>query len=428
MLPNHSKSYRAKTRRGITAMGVIFGSVALFCLLALAVDVALILNGHQQMLGGCELAARAGTPYLIDTELEGSNLDTPQFPLSGPAIVGHPSNQINAARLVAQAFAYENSVAGDLIELDLNDEHNDADGDIVLGRIESPELSSSEFDLSGVEAANSLQVNLFRTHQDGNPIQLSIASWVGVPTSDLVATATATVDQRVKGFRPVGHSLVPIIPVVIRLRGDEYSWLAQATAPADSTRNDKFIVNPHSGVDPDTGEYEHFVHGDTNWIGDGIPEIEVQLSVGLNPALNAHLLPLDASRFNHEIVAMQVRNGLTLNDINGPDGALVLADGKIFFPAIPTTSELITATRDALLEVVAKGRPRLFPLGQLTNEGGQTALKVVNFGAGRVVDVRESSPNALTVVIQPCTLITPTALTGPEVLRNPWVGKVVLSR
>ena len=80
MLPNHSKSNRAKDRRGITAMGVIFGSVALFCLLALAVDVALILNGHQQMLGGCELAARAGTPYLIDTELEGSNLDTRNCP------------------------------------------------------------------------------------------------------------------------------------------------------------------------------------------------------------------------------------------------------------------------------------------------------------------------------------------------------------
>jgi hypothetical protein len=73
-------------------------------------------------------------------------------------------------------------------------------------------------------------------------------------------------------------------------------------------------------------------------------------------------------------------------------------------------------------------QPRIWPIGaNVSTALGRPAVGIVGFVAGSVVECRTQG-NDLVIVVQPCVLQTPTALTDPSAQRNPFIGKLLLNR
>ena len=77
------------------------------------------------------------------------------------------------------------------------------------------------------------------------------------------------------------------------------------------------------------------------------------------------------------------------------------------------------------------GRPRIWPVVANCSSvmGGKPTVGIIGFVAGCVAHCEmDNNDGSLIVTIQPCLLQTPTALTDGLAQRNPWIGKLLLTR
>jgi hypothetical protein len=323
-------------------------------------------------------------------------------------------DQRTAARQRAQFFAAQNAVGGRPLIVDENPS-NHPRGDIVLGWVEEPSQLGSPF-LVGrdTDAVNSVLVRAARTRQWGNPLTLWFGRLVGVADVDLTGSARATVDQRVYGFRPVNHVRIPLLPLAIGgPAGMPNDWLVQATSSAIPGDNDRLSVDDRTDSVSDGA--------------DGIPEIVLRLTTNADhrPIGSTQPVSLGVARFERISWEEQCSLGFGTTEL-APVGGQIAADedGQLHFRRLTSlTSSAVETIRQSLLAI--RGEKRIWPLAEWS---GDTHCRIINFAAARILACDTDPESGLRIVLQPCLLQTSTALVRASSPRNPWLGKIFLTK
>jgi hypothetical protein len=288
----------------------------------------------------------------------------------------------------------------------------------------------------------------------------------------VAASATAFVDRDVLGFGITGTvglpgqvvASIPVMPLAL---------LSHPVAPADNcpaswikTRHDSWEsqIMARKGTDVWTAAPGAEVGPGP----DGVPEMTVVISrPGLDALDNGRLVAVGPDAM--EGALRQFQTGMTAFDLSDRDGQLLLNDAweekqprnELFLPSLSPQDGALENLALALGNILGERRAWMLYSGT-SKPGTEDRLRIVGFVAARVVDVRlqcltdekngERAANSLQedrkrvdqviVTIQPCMLITATAVTlpreigefsptrrnwGPRTLFNPYVCKVRLT-
>jgi hypothetical protein len=404
------RTARSGERRGIVVGVLLLAIVFLSGFLALAVDVAKLRQTKSQLRSTCQAAALAGAAQLLD---EG-------------VLYGYPdqSDDILMAREYARVLGYQNPVSTLTVVLDPN-KANAPRGDMVVGYLDplgpvtqTLQLPSTDLPL----AVNTLRVNARLSRNAYNKVTLWFGSLIGLTSSDVGASAQATIDRRVCGFRPGTNVRAPLQPLV----ADYDAWCRQATAAAVAGANDCFMVDPTTNL---------VTRG-----SDGIPEIrllcgspnaavegasESDGATAATGAATGRCLPLvlGNTSVTRGLLWTRAVIGLSRDDLAPYGGEFVLYNPVL---TVPVESSIVPDFAYGLMDSV--GQSKAWALGEPGASSG--SYNVTSFGAGRIVAVlpADDQNTVWEIVIQPSTLVCSQAVTGVNVLPNPWIAKLELTQ
>ncbi|MFV2070412.1 MAG: hypothetical protein ACC645_25890, partial [Pirellulales bacterium] len=366
---------------------------------AYAVNVGWMVYHRHQIQAVCETSALAGVAQMFENSPIASGYYRPAG-LPGAANVVHTLRVRQDARTRQHAlrFAEMNTVDGRGMRLGAN-WSNRFDGDLVTGWVEYPTMLGAPMEpWNGQGPINSLLVRALCIASRGQALSLWASSMFGFADVDMIVEARASVDQRVVGFRPVGHVAVPMVPLMIASRGDE------------GEQSDRFTVDPRTlSVAPGRDGLQEFT------IRLGRPQ---QSSEAVENV--ARIVGFGRTASSHDL-EHQIRYGLTDDDLQWTGGVIV--HQGITQQAIATTepSAASLATLHRALRSI-RGEKRIWPVG----DPGTSSI--FGFTALCVVECQEGEPGTLELVIQPCVLQTCTAMVRAGEPRNPRIGKIVLTR
>lgn len=391
-------------RRGMTTIGALFSVTVVAGMLGLALEFALLEHVRGQLQAGANAAALAGAMELIDEDV----LYPGRLAQLGSQAA---TDDVAAAQSVALDYARANIAGGVRMFSPLPAQDPPP---LVAGWIAEPlDLSSPLVPWPQQGAANVLQVHAERSQRWGNPLPLWIGPLLGVAEGDVAATATACVDQRVHGFRPVQESVVPVMPLAALGWGTADAWTSQAAAPAAAGVNDRFVVN--------------YATGQVEAGSDGIPELVLctpKVSGGQEvlPG-NLGCLRLRASESPQDFTR-QVQDGLTTADLTELGGQLAVPPGGSLM--VPRGEEFEAMLPD--LAATVRGTRRAWPLYRARHsDSGGDWFELAGFAAGCVVDGYVEDGRTC-LIVQPAVLVSRTALVHPAATWNPWLGRLALVR
>ena len=169
-----------RRRRGNVLVLTVILMVPLMAIVALAIDIGYLCHVKTELQRAADSAALAGASALFEPK---TSLDSSYYALSPQALL---------ARQEARRFSNANPCDARTIDVQLN-ESNDASGDIVLGRLNTPWDLSEPLDTEAPVANTvSVSIRLTGSHANG-PVSLFFAPVIGVVSCELSATASATV-------------------------------------------------------------------------------------------------------------------------------------------------------------------------------------------------------------------------------------------
>jgi hypothetical protein len=406
--------------------------------MALAIDGSNLWNARTEMQSAVDAAALAGTLALADDSL-----------LSNKP--GQMKAVIQFSRQQTQQFATANHVLAQPLQLDPNP-NNDPEGDIVFGFMEHPRAGGFQPAAPGTLSSpliNSVHVMGRRTKERGNPAHLFLGRLFQFGAADVVAEATAYLDREVVGFRPVGKLAAPVVPIALLTDPQaikEHSWEAQVVKPVT---NGGIGGKDEYFYDAVRKRFRHVPNEAPK--GDGIYEMEVRLPLQSGAQAedpeddedepNGVLMQFGNSDW--PALCRQITGGLTSDDLADWDGQFILGwDNQVFVPSIYAVpdrqSTPFMQLLNALKTLETTGEPRVWPLfGSLqpTGRDMQAMAAIRGFVAARVISVElvsEPEPH-VRLILQPCQLVTSTALTDHTraaksgvSLTNPYVSRVRL--
>lgn len=391
-------------RSGMTTIGALFSVTVAAGLLGLALEFALVYHVQQQLQAGTNAAALAGAMELIDEDV--------LYPGRMAALGSQAAaDDVAAAQQAALGYGQVNIAGGTRM---FSNAASKQPPPVLAGWLAEPlELSTPLVPWPQAGMANALVVHAERSDRWGNALPLWIGPLLGVGQADVQATATACVDQRVYGFRPVQGSLIPVVPLAALGWGTDDAWTVQAAVPAQAGVNDRFMVN--------------YANGGVAAGADGIPEVVLctpKISGGQEVLpgnlgclrLSSGSAPLDFAR--------QMRDGpgeMDLVELGGalavpPGGSLLVAGASEFEGMLPELAWQI------------RGLRRAWPLYQARHAAaGAVQFELAGFAAGCVVDVYVEE-GRVCLVVQPAVLVSRTALVHSAAGWNPWLGRLALVR
>lgn len=353
------------------------------------------LHCHQiQLRQASEAAALAGAGELLDPYPSGTS----------EAASEAAAARLTLAKQQAAAFFSHNSSA--LLRTD------GPDADVNAGWCATPtEPGAAVVPWTGGGLLNSMAVRGMRRRSNGQAVILWFGSLFGVGDAEPAAAARASMDQRIRGFRPLQCVNVPMVPLLV---ASTNKW--PSAAPGSAQRRgggpDVYSVDLRTGA---------VASGP-----DGIGEITLQIPLadgGAPPQAGGCWLSLPGGTTDFDALRRQVTDGLTASDLAGTGGEFVLdEDGVLPVLAASTPdSAQAAALHDALLSI--RGQRRIWPVG---NIAGLPSCQVTGFVAGCVVDCRLDG-GQLTLVVEACTFQTCTGVLRSGTARNAWIGKLILN-
>ena len=371
--------HRPLARRGSITVALVVSLTVLLGVLALAIDWAFVNSAHVELSRAADAAALAGARALVHDHL-----------LRGPC---DPLEIEEAACDAARRFAGFNSTAGDPTDLTIgHDQFGNCD--IHLGRVVRSGDGIGEFVETHPSRADTVEVTARRTGQRKNPVALLLGSILGVNSAEVVARSRASLDDEIVGFAPVCQVRVPVVPVAILARHHcdrKNTWLdaIERRGGSDCFRFDEKTCEVVPG-------------------SDGIPELEL-MAHGLEH--DGELPDAALVRFCHHprhSIRQQIETGLTASDLealNGevrlPDSGRLSLDGEFELP-----SDLLESFRKI------RGQCRVWLLFEENEKAAATGCKlsIVGFVGARVMDVRRTEHGCLVVRVQPCFVVTRSAI------------------
>jgi hypothetical protein len=361
------------------------------------------------------------------------------------------------ARHEAREVAKRNFVHAHPVCLDPNPDNHHC-GELTIGTLLDP--FCHDFDAS-------CQAHPDLYHPNRNAVRIALKR------EGVAASATAFVDRDVVGFKiqgamsMPGQSIpaIPVTPLALlcdpgtgrecdecwRMKDHEEQKECWAARDARSWEHqimarrgqDRFRMVRGEG-----GKHEpHEAKEDES--GDGIPEMRITLSTkGQHGQDNSRFALVGVGDLKDAV--SQFTTGITCKQLENQNGQLVLGDsatGSTPRNEMDLPRHLLGASELRLLEEQLReilGQPRVWMLYSHTqgSKDSDGAVRVVGFVAARVMAVNfeehwdkehRHEYSRLTAVLQPCMLVTATAVTdhtrrdlGPRTLFNPYVCKVRL--
>ena len=419
--PKRRPQSGGRARRGLSTLTLLIVAAILLLCCGVALDTALIGYKEQQLDVALEAAARAGAAQLLcPLPLAEADFDqAARVTTAADAFRRDAANRTDltssprrvwAARQQAVKFAALNVETRNPVKLDLNPS-NDVHGDIVIGWIDDPGDPRSRFQPSH-RRCNTVKVQIDRTRVGGNPLATWFASRFGLGGVDRSLTMIAHLDQRVYGFRPLRGVNVPLLPVAVGPSPND----AQPQSRSNTGQS-------RSGEDDPSGEDQFTVHRRRlRNRPDGTPEVAFIIPVDSGseddvPQGHARLMRL-GPRLALTDAAAQCRDGLSQADLAAYGGYLARDHHVGMQPLQPAQ---VTTLQQAICAI--RGQQRIWPVTGAAHKG---VGRIQGFAAGWIIDAYFESELGLVILVQPCGLLTSTALTGPGVPRHPQLGKVVL--
>ena len=365
-VPCHfANSRAARSRRAFVSGTVVLSTILLLAVIGLALELGLLYHVEVQLQNACDAAALAGVTQLLNDDV------------LRPAPQSDPINRVLSAQQTALQYGSMNFAAGSPTVFLVSPE-NDPQSDIVAGWVDNPHDRQSPFiPWVGSGPFNTLQVRAIRSQSRSNAVPLLLGVLFGVTTADIQAEARATLDQRVYGFRPIGGTSMPLVPLAALHQGSGDAWVEQATAAPQAGTNDEYAF------DPVTRQFEPGA--------DFIPEIE--LRIGLtggedSSSSNLACLLLGTEHFKSGLFNHQLTVGLQTDHVQLWGGQLALDENGVL--SLPGTDRLPDSAVAALLSI--SGENRIWPLYSTTSaENGGTLYVLSGFAAGRLVTARVDS-------------------------------------
>jgi hypothetical protein len=251
-----------------------------------------------------------------------------------------------------------------------------------------------------------------RRKSDGQAVVVWFGNLFGRTSSEPAAAASASMDQRIIGFRPVKFVNVPMVPLAA---SSAIEWPSCVSGSATG-KPDNYSVNLRTGS--------------VSSGSDGIAEITLHVPLGNEPSPSdptiANWLDLGGGTATLQAIERQATQGLDSNDLSALGGQFALGqDGTLSVPLAPGFStENGVALQAALMTI--RGQRRLWPLGSIVAGSDPPTCQVTGFVAGCVVDCTLEG-DSLAIVIEACSLQTCTGMMRSGTARNPWIGKLILN-
>jgi Flp pilus assembly protein TadG len=374
-------------------MAVLTAVLLVFLLgcVAFAVDLGYIIAARAQMQNAADAAALAGASQLLDPSI----------------LSGTPSQNtaINTAmtnvRTQAQAFALSNPCFRAALALDGNTS-NTAGGDIVCGFMTNPydrTQTIAPTDPTVGPAPNAVQVKIHHDGMRNGSLSLFFGRVLGMSTADLQATATASYQANVTGFKvsAPGYSTCKLLPFTLDV--NVWNNVVAGSGPDLFTRNTSTGAVT-SGSD---GIHECKLYPLSNGNGNG------NGSGGLPPG-NFGTVDLGAPNNSTSDISRQILYGPNANDLSYFPNNTIQLD--------PTTNTLIlqgdtgisAGVKDELASII--GQPRIIPLySSVSGPGNNARYTIVAFAGITITEVvLTGSLSSKHVTIQPCFVIDPNAV------------------
>ncbi len=397
-----------RSRAGLALVGTLMALALALACVGVAVELALLGAHRQQLRSICENAACAGAAALHD----------PAVLYLGPEQANTPGRNTSrhgeVRRCVQQALA-RTPLDGKPLPLRY-DNCDSLDEDLVIGYLEHPRPGEPLCPWHQASWCNTVRIQGWCREDRANAVSLAVGRFLGLAQAQLHVTVQAMLEQRIAGFQPSSRTPVPLAPVAVEFQGHQACWWNQACrCPARPGENDRYRVSARGRVGRGS---------------DGIPEIELRISWrhGNKPpkhAGNAWLLRLGETA-SPDRLARVLLHGATAQDLAAQGGRIALRGQAARVWLWRPGQYQVTQLQQALQAV--RGQVRIWPL-VVAPAHRDGAAQVVFFAAGQVVAVQpDPEHEQLVVWVQPALLRTSTALVDPQVVRNPWIAKVLVNQ
>jgi len=425
-----------RQRRGLSTPLLLMGVMSALLFIVMVIDLAQLSLQRRQMQNAADATARAAVPELMDRRW--LYLGGPNDHAKIAMLEQMPGRQTAAAIAQAQQFARNNRVAEQVVELP-------ADG-VFVGYVDDPTSANPVMHPPGEHrACNSIGIEMTRSKLGGNPPILWLARQTGLDEIDIVVRSQACVDTRIHGFQALEHVHVPIVPLGLFKHPEEGETAAQSGGgnPGDGSSDD-LPAQLWWAKGPKDMFTVHPVTGEVLRRPDGIYEMTFRLPADPGPqgggsgsdegngqARRCAMIGFRSLHLSVEQFARLAIEGAGQHDLSAFGGRLTLGDDP---PAlVPADFALPPREASALCQLFFSrellGRARIWPVvADCSSAVGAPTVGIIGFVAGCVVDCVMDRDGSLLVVIQPCVMQTPTALTGEVAQRNPWIGKLLLVR
>ena len=325
---------RKSQRRGtILILSALLLIGLLFCL-AFAIDVGYMAMVRTEAQRCADAAALASAWEMVgESRLRGDYFRT-----------------YYGARSKAREFAARNRVGvNENPVLQWNIGNSDAEGDIVLGRLEDPSDKTERLSLKNPTTFNAVNVRLHCTADRNQQSPFFFGRLSGLASFDTVATATAVFSDNVRGFRPTENLNASLLPFTLK-RAD---WITQII---DGAGGDNWSYDGQGNLAPGS---------------DGIPEIvlfPVDVREGNDEVGSGNFGTINIGTSNNatETLVRQIREGLSADDLAAYDGTFALdSSGSLMLNGDPGLS---IGLKSAIDDVV--GGPRTIPIYDALQGGG----------------------------------------------------------
>jgi len=388
-----------ETRRSGSVLPIVTVSIVLFfMMLAFALDLGMIQLSKSELQNAADAAALAGAAQLLDEDFLDGTKDQ--------------SDDIVDSRDFAQSFAGQNYAAGRFLSIDRNDS-NDPNGGVLVGYLADPKDLNSPMETDGVPEYNSVQVRAELAQVINGPLALFCGAFLGMDEVEIGADSTATMDDRIIGFRITGDERLPLLPFTINVN------LWDQGFPGDPIGASAFHFPIFQMFRLLAGISCHWTSQDVLQLYPNYPGEQGNFgTLDIGPEDNSTAEIID-----------QILYGPTVEDI-AYIGGLVLEqnDSDVFIKWLQGDTGVSTAIQSAVNTI--KGQPRLIPLHRsYCGTGNNMMYEVVRFAGVKVVNVQMTGALAYRHIdVVPCQVTTPTAVVHPQGPGSNLVYSLSLSR
>ena len=367
--------YQKRRRKGGIVVFSAFLMVALFGMLAFALDLGYVYVARAQIQRSADSAAMAAAWELIDESVRLG--------------IENPSVAENNARAAAAEFASYNPI--------LSGQPGLAQDDVQIGYLADPSDPSEQLNTNSANLPNAVQVRVQQTSGQNGEVRLMFGGLMGVDSTETDGIATAAFVNNFVGFgTPTDGTNQGFLPFAL----DEETWNSML-----------------AGGGTDDWDW-HAEHGHIRSGSDGVMEMNL-FPQGTGSPGNRGTVDIGSNNNSTQDIARQILDGVSAADLAFHGGKLALApNGELLLNG---DTGISAGVKDELESI--KGQPRIITIFREVNGPGNNAMyTIVKFVCVRVMEVELTGHlTSKRVIIQPATMVIKGGISGGSEITSYYI-------